>query len=273
MTETRAQGFSLVEAVLVIAILGIVGAAVAVFLRAPAEGYFDTARRASLTEAADNAIRRLARDVRAALPNSLRPATNTPNQCFEFLPTVGGARYRNASRSDGSGDILDFTIQDNSFDVLAQAALPDFSAAPAGTYQAVVYNLGIPGADAYADVNGQTNRAGIAANSTASLFNLTASNRYPYRSPGRRVHVIENFAIVYSCSGGQLLRSTRPISATPLASCPATGTPLAANVSSCALDYSGAVNPRFGILAVTLALTSGGETVRLYHEIHVDNVP
>jgi hypothetical protein len=32
-------------------------------------------------------------------------------------------------------------------------------------------------------------------------------------------------------------------------------------------------NQRFGLLAVRLTLTSGGESVSLYDEIHVSNVP
>ncbi|MEW5862128.1 MAG: prepilin-type N-terminal cleavage/methylation domain-containing protein [Pseudomonadota bacterium] len=267
MTERRGRGFSLIEAAIAIAILGVVAAVVAVFLRGPAEGYFDTARRAALTEAADNAIRRLARDVRAALPSSVRPGPT--NQCFEFLPNHGGGRYRIEPQAGGGGDVLDLTTADGAFDVLAASALPNFGASASGTYQAVVYNLGIPGADAYAG----DNRTGLASTSTASLFNLTPAKQFPFGSPARRVLVTENFAVVYSCSGGALLRSTRPISAAPLASCPASGTALAASVFSCAFDYTAAVNTRFGVLAVMLELSSGGEKVQLYHEIHVDNVP
>jgi len=257
-------GFTLVEAALAIAILGIVAAVVAVYLRSPVEGYFATARRAQLTEAADNAIRRLARDVRAALPNSLRQGPGT--QCFEFLAAPGGGRYRWQVDGGGGGDVLDLDSLDGSFDVLASVALPDFSS---GTYHAVVYNLGIPGADAYAG----DNRTGLAGSSTPTLLNLSPSKKYPFASPGRRVHVIENEAVVYSCAGSTLRRSTRPIAAAPLTSCPGGGEILAANVSACSLDYTNAVNPRFGVLAVTLALSSGGETVTLYHEIHVSNIP
>lgn len=266
MTERRSRGFSLVEAAVAIAVLGIVAAAVAVFLRAPAEGYVATARRAALVEAADNAIRRLARDVRTALPNSLRLGPG--DQCFEFLPMRGGGRYRAEPDSGGGGDVLDFTAPDSSFDVLAQVSLPNFGASASDTFQAVVYNLGIPGADAYAG----DNRAGLSSSSTATLFNLTAPKQYPLSSPGRRVQVIENFSVVYACSGGALRRSTRPISAAALASCPTGGTVLAANVSSCAFVYT-PVNARSGLLAVTLGLSAGGETIQLYHEIHVDNVP
>jgi prepilin-type N-terminal cleavage/methylation domain-containing protein len=87
----RQRGFSLIELVMVIVILGVVGATVAVFMRKPVDAYVDTSRRAALSDLADTAVRRIARDVRRALPNSVR---NPSNQCIEFIPTRTGGRYR-----------------------------------------------------------------------------------------------------------------------------------------------------------------------------------
>lgn len=77
-------------------------------MKTPIEGYFDTLRRTALTDAADGAMRRIVRDVRAALPNSLRSPADGSSQCFEFLPVVGGGRYRVAQSSAAAGDVLDF---------------------------------------------------------------------------------------------------------------------------------------------------------------------
>ena len=52
---------------------------------------FASARRAALTDTADTAVRRMARDIRKALPNSIR---QTSDQCVEFIPTKTGGRYR-----------------------------------------------------------------------------------------------------------------------------------------------------------------------------------
>lgn len=263
------RGFTLMEAVLVIVITGILGAVVAVFIRAPVEGYIDTVRRADMTDAADGALRRIARDVRTALPNSLRQAGTLSDQCFEFLPTVGGGRYRVAR----PGDILDFSTADTSFDVLGDppapnSNLPGFAAS---TYHAVIYNLGIPGANAYDAVD--HNRATINASSTVTNIVLTAGNKFPLESPFKRFDVISDYSVAYSCSGGSLIRSTQAISATPLTACPSTGTVLAGNVSLCSFSYTPAVSQRNGLLTMTLGLTQSGESIRLYHEIHVNNVP
>ena len=282
---SRQRGFTLVEAIVVIVITGIIAAGVAVFIRAPVDSYVDSVARAELTDAADTALRRLARDVNAALPNSLREGPG--GACIEFLPTLGGGRYRAAPRSVGASNILDFASADLAFDVLAQNGLPP-GGGFAGT-SVVIYNLGIPGANAY---NGaDRNRAEISAGaSTAGLITLTAANQFPFASPGNRFQVIANNSVVYSCAGNALRRSTRALPAgalAALAACPPAGTAgesiLVGNVvcDDSNFTYNADVSPasqRNGILAVALTLrqaASGGvnETVSLYQEVQVDNTP
>lgn len=257
-----------------IVLIGIIGGAVSVFMKAPIDGYVATVRRAALTDAADGAVRRIVRDARAALPNSIRGPSGGGSQCFEFLPVVGGGRYRVAQDNTPAGDILDFSASagDSSFDVLAGVNLPSFASS---TYHAVIYNLGIAGADAYDAPAANKNRVRIANTSTSANIVLSAGNQFPFESPGRRFQVIPDYSVIYSCSGGGLLRSTRAINASLLASCPTTGVVLAGNVDCAAsgFNYAQAITARSGLLAITLVITQQGESVRLYDEVHVNNVP
>jgi len=267
------RGFTLIEAIMSIVLIGIIGGVASVFMKSPIDGYIATVRRASLTDAADGAVRRIVRDVRLALPNSLRSTSGGgSSQCFEFLPVAGGGRYRVVQSSTATGDILDFSASagDSSFDVLAGVNLPSFASA---TYHAVIYNLGIPGADAY-DATSK-NRVQVASTSTPDNIVLSSGNQFPFESPGRRLKVIPDYSVVYSCSGGKLLRSTRAIGSTLLASCPTTGTALAGNVDCAAssFSYTQAATARSGMLAITLVITQQDESVRLYDEVHVNNVP
>ena len=276
------RGFTLVEAVVVIVITGIIAAGVAVFIRAPVEGYVDSVARAELTDAADTALRRLSRDVNSALPNSLRQGPGAA--CIEFLPALGGGRYRVAPRADGTGNILDFTQNDPSFDVLAQNGLPPTGGF--GNSSVVVYNLGIPGANAY-DPNDRNRAAINAGASNAGLITLAAANQFPFRSPGNRFQVIQNASVVYYCAGSAIWRASRALPAGVLAApaaCPqadfAGATVLVGNVdcAQSSFAYNAAVSQRNGILALTLVLTQPAsrginETISLYQEVQLDNTP
>ena len=276
------RGFTLVEAIVVIVITGIIAAGVAVFIRAPVEGYVDSVARAELTDAADTALRRLSRDVNAVLPNSLRQGPGAA--CIEFLPTLGGGRYRVAPRADGTGNILDFTQNDPSFDVLAQNGLPPTGGF--GNSSVVVYNLGIPGANAY-DPNDRNRAAINAGASNAGLITLAAANQFPFRSPGNRFQVIQNASVVYYCAGNAIWRASRALPAGVLAApaaCPQAdfvgATVLVGNVdcTQSSFAYNAAVSQRHGILALTLVLTQPAsrgvnETISLYQEVQIDNTP
>src|SRR3569623_1399697 len=112
---TDRAGFTLIEMIIVIAITAFVGALVAVFLRAPLESYVAQDRRARLADAADTALRRMGRDIRLALPNSVRVTTEAAGVVYlEFLGTRSGGRYR----AQGGGALLDFTVPANGFAVL-----------------------------------------------------------------------------------------------------------------------------------------------------------
>ena len=177
------RGFTLVEAVVVIAITGIVAAAAAAFIAGPVQGYVDTTRRAQLTDIADTALRRISRDLHGALPNSVRLTSNGATFYLEFLQTSGGGRYRAQVDNAGNGDILDFTQPDASFDVLGPAV-----AAAAGNL-VVVFNLGIPGSDAYsgddssAVTGGAGNNIQINPSSSPSPRRGAASWWSPARCP------------------------------------------------------------------------------------------
>lgn len=269
----RQSGFTLVEMIIVIVISGIIAGVVAIFLKAPVQGYMDSARRAELTDIADTAIRRMARDVRSAVPNSVR-FTNCTAPCVEFLPTKTGGRYR----ADTPGNVLNFGVADGSFDIVGTAitfAANDFIVV--GSTQ----SDGIPPYDTTA-AGVLRAYAGTAGAQTTVTFTNTALPVWA-ELPSQRFDVVDGAqrAVTYACVGGgvvsgegtgNLVRyanygfNVSPTSVTPsiLASkvdCTQTG-----------IDYD-VSNQRFGLLAVRLTLTSGGESVSLYNEIHVNNVP
>lgn len=295
------RGFTLVELIMVIVIMGVIGGMVSVFMRSPIDAYFASARRAELTDVADTTVRRLARDIRKALPNSLRlPTTGAPSVCIDFIPTRTGGRYRLGSGNlagPPAANVLVFNAVDTSFNMLgSNAALPADQQIGVNDLIAI-NNLGIPGADAYALEN--TDRVNAAPTAVAVVAGfgpetqITTAGRatpYPLASGGNRFQVIPatEQVVSYVCTGvgtdasgngsGTLFRLARalPLAATacPLATAIPPGTPvLAQNVSACTFVYNGTDLQRNATLQVSLGLTQANETVGLYHEIHVDNTP
>lgn len=272
MSMTRQQGVTLVEMIVAITILAIVGGMVAVFMKRPVEGYIDASNRAELTNKADSALRRMARDIRLALPNSVRLAAGAGGvQYMEFLITGGGGRYRAAidTGTPVAANVLDFSAADTTFEVLGP--MPAVTAADF----VVVYNLFPTGtsSNAYAG----DNRADVGA--VAGQIITIAATQFPFASPSNRFQVVRG-PITYECNPllGQILRyESYAITAgqpTPPAVAPAL---LVDGVTACGFVYDNAATTatllRTGVVSLNLRLTQAGESVELLQQVHVDNVP
>ena len=277
--KIRQLGSTLIELVMAIAAIGVLGVVASIFIRAPIDSYFASARRAALTDEADTAVRRMARDIRKALPNSIRTSwlnISSNGQCFEFIPTRTGGRYRAELSSLGEGDTLDFVAADGSFNMLG-----DNGALPANQQTQVndvvaVYNLGISGDDAYVgDNTSQVSQVSqVSSVNGGPETNLSiASKLFPQALGGKRFHVIpgDENVVAYVCSSdGKLRRTVRTFTN---AVCPATGPILASHVGSCNFVYSGSDLERNEPIQLSLTLTDSGETVNLYQQIYVNNTP
>lgn len=288
--SARAAGFTMVEVVVVIAIAAIVAGFSAVLIREPLLAYNDVARRRELVVSAETALERLARDVRRALPNSLRVATG--GRVLEYLDVVEGARYRaepNAALTHPApGDVFEIGPE-TSFNVLGRLGALSFSYGtplPAGT-RLVVYPTGSSlWSDAATGATpGVVTPVGtaitVANDGDEDQLQLSAAHQFALQSPQRRVFVVSG-PVTYACvpGAGTLTRywsyapsAAQPTDPTlaPLAG--ASSARLSDRVASCSFDYQPGTPTRGGLLTITLALSSGTEQVRLLHQIHVENVP
>ncbi len=304
MHANKQSGFSLLEMIMVIVITGIIGGMVAVFFKAPVQQYVDVARRAELTDIADTAFQRLLRDMRTAVPNSVRSPAPGGSTYIEFMPAKNGGRYRahheggvlcDAVPGNTEGAALSFEAADTCFEIIG----------PSMTFAAgdwiVVGSTQSDGSLPYDNtVTGVLRAYAGAAGAPQSSVVITSTNPFPRSAEldGQRFQVVDGTqqAVTYACEGvnvdpatgdgtGVLRRYWQygfyasqpapPITAQALV--PGNATPvrsaiLADKISNCNFVYD-VVNQRNALVALTLSITRGGETVSLYEEVHVNNAP
>jgi len=85
------SGFSLIEMVVAITVLGILSASAAVFLRGPIASYFDTERRATLADAGGLAMAKLGQDISGVAATSVTVLAPPAGGGFSFRIAVAPA--------------------------------------------------------------------------------------------------------------------------------------------------------------------------------------
>ena len=286
MKVQRIQGSSLIELVMVIVLVGILAVLGAQSISQPVFSFIENARRAALTDAAASALLRMSRDIRSALPNSIR----ITGDALELLAVVDGERYR--TDPPGSNDArLSFTGLDDSFNTLGLLGPLNPVGGPAVSYAShrlAIYPLGQSGADPYqADANPavdavMTRAQTITVDDTTApsppgtvieyRITLADDHRFPFESPAQRVFLVSG-PVSYICSGTQLLRyeayALAGVQPVPPGVTPSL---VADQVQSCSFSYQ-AVGQRLALVTLVLELESDGEFVRLLRQVQVDNTP
>lgn len=295
---SRAQGFSLVELVVVIALAGIVGAVVAGLITRPIQGYADVSRRAALVDAADSALQRVARDVRQALPNSVRIRCDGAGPpcgggetlwALEMLSAYNGARYREGPGPGAATPQCRLDFNNPGGD--SEWAIPGGLAA-AGTAGAVVianWSATGPQANAYVGDNRTPAGTTVSVTSTPGVCNgeprlqLSSPFQFPFRSDRQRLFLVDT-PVTYLCdtAGGTLRRYDGYGIQSDQGSVDTHGELLGAGagaalvadkITGCRVTYQPGSSQRAGLVTMELRVSDGSEQVRLLHQVHVDNVP
>ncbi|MGK5078921.1 prepilin-type N-terminal cleavage/methylation domain-containing protein [Janthinobacterium sp. HLX7-2] len=292
----RARGFTLVEMIIVIVITGIIGTMVAMFIRLPVQGYIDANARADLADLADTATRRIVRDVRLALPNSVRVSAD--GKYLELLLTKSGGRYLSEDDPPGLGAVLAFNAVDAGVNANQFTIVGNPPALAPGDFIAV-YNMGDNLPDAYGcAVNADAcNLAKVAAVSGAlvTMENnpfLAQAPLKKFPSPSHRFQVVTT-PVSYVCDplagtltrySGYTIQATQPLdaAAAPLLAAPVRAL-LAQKILPNAIDgtkgcftYEALKNVPRGLLSIVLSLgaqNSNTGTLRLVQQVQVSNTP
>ena len=281
-------GFTLIELVVAMSVAVIVVAFMALFITAPVNAYQAQTRRAELVDATDGVLRLMTRDIRRALPNSVRISNSGNIVALELLETVDAGRYRDTDATATPDRELDFAAADSSFATLGQIEIPtDLATRP---YYLSIYNVGVSGANAYDlahVITPPTSTIGISnATPGESVVTVTPGFRFAYESPANRVFLVSG-PVTYLCDKTQgrvtrynryAITSAQPASDSQLMTTLGAARGHVANdVSDCAFTYQPGAPGRSALVTLELTVSRdvGAQTerVRLLHQVHVENVP
>jgi len=247
---------TLIELVVVIVLSAIVVSFMSMLIVTPIDAFNAQKQRAQLADAADSALRLMARDLRSALPNSVRTAA--------------------------SGTIVAIDAGFSTTVPFSQITLPYTSSS---NYLAI-FNIGIPGANAYALANvitpaGTTITIAAGATPNAQLVTLSPAFQFSFGSPEKRVYLVSG-PVSYLCDtsvstltrySGYTISATQPSSAAALSAAGATSGLVATNVAGCQFTYASGTSKRVGMASLLLQMVNNGQEVQLLQQTHLVNAP
>lgn len=111
------QGFTLVELVIVIVLLGILSIGVTSFIRFGSDMFVDTKNRSDMVATGRFITERLNRELRSALPNSVKVSQVGIIQCIEYIPIITTVNYLDiptVSASENKAKIISVVNFDDS---------------------------------------------------------------------------------------------------------------------------------------------------------------
>lgn len=307
MRRNSEAGFTLIELIVAMTITAILSGMVAMFARWPIQTYLDVSNRAVLADTADTALRRISRDIRQALPNSVRVTTGTcsggSGTCYfvEFIPIKAGGRYRVKTNSSGGGNPLSLSATGNqTFDVIGAPLCPSSAECTISAGDSLVYcnstyaqnnatdayrNPGAtPAANRRLLSSTGTNLSSLSFTGTSQP--LSASQGGDSCTPDHHRFYVVGGAVSYECPSTAnaavstlkrhacyAIQATQPTAFPgPAAQTGCAGVQssiLASGVDHCTVRRS----TDNTMLAIDLTLTSNGESAHLLHQIDLYNAP
>jgi len=278
------KGFTLIELVVVIVLLGIMSVGITSFINLSTQIYVNVADRDELIASARFAVERLNRELRNALPNSVRVTNDATNQCIEFVPIKASTVYTDIPVSpepetdtitviefqdeNGNGDNYDCPVNEtNCSDKVAVYPLN------AGEINAIQYDLtgkvfGLKSVDH--------------ANPSASEWTLTLDRtlgvQFDSDSPTKRLYIINN-PVSFCVTGNTLVRyDINGFSVTQSIKQKSNAILMADNLADLNVaDLPFVINPatlqRNANVQVKLHFQREGEDFVFNNDIHLVNVP
>ena len=275
------KGFTLIESIITIVIVGIVASIVSIIIGNYLENYDATSRRTMMQTSAQLAVERISREIRHALPNSIcvyngATCVSTPQNKVYFVTVKDAGYYQDTTGNypSISKKALPITpVSDNEFDIISEIDEANLNAIEDTDWVAVynINNSSIYSGNNARKINTLTNIVPAPGEQIVRV-QLDSNFSFPLHSPQRRVHIVEPHSTMFFLQGTDLMWGK---SADDFVN-PATAAEshlLLQNVIGLAFSFTPGSSQRSGLLHIDLTVEDEGEQIHIIHEAHVYNVP
>ena len=200
----RQQGFTLIELIVVISLLGVISLVSVGFITSTVQGYADLTRRDQLSSAVRVAVERMARELRNALPNSIRVSSD--GSCLEFIPTLAASVYvsvpLSASAASTSFSSVPYAVEPPSGRIAVYPIDSNGSDEPARP----AANNPISDLDSHSIISPLMQVGNVLQASAGEVtVLLSSSHRFPADSPAKRYFIVDE-PVSFCVEGTDLYR-------------------------------------------------------------------
>jgi MSHA biogenesis protein MshO len=287
-------GFTLIELIIVITLMGSMLAIVGAFMNRPFQAYEDQSNRSKLVTVITSALINMKRDVSNSVPNSLRVISTgtdptSDNTSLEMLNIYTGGRYRYTDSNDPStnANALSPGLTDSSFNVLGTIKSP----LPTGSRMIVnplntskLYAAALSGTDGIITPDTTTLASSKDNLATNEEYTVTIDPVFQFDLLGtgsrRKRFYISDTPITYRCdmsAGEKKLTRYRGYSIVDPqnAGAPtgATASLILENLNFCEITYDAGTATRSGVVTITLGTEIDGESLSMVQQLQVSNAP
>jgi MSHA biogenesis protein MshO len=273
----KSSGFTLLELIIVIIILGVMSVGIASFIALSTQTYLNVSERDDLLSSARFAIERLNREIRNAVPNSIRVKSDDTRQCIEFTPIKASTIYIDIpvvpDAKSTEINVVSFVDSNNNAFSCSGFCLDYIVVYPLDSND--IYGLNVNSGD------GKVTALKSFSNLLGDIWTVpirpNSGMVFDEHSPTNRLYVFD--APVSYCVVGSQLRRYKGHSFTSLQSLSPTGgySLMAENVifdkNDLPFKFLPASLRRNATVQIELNFDRDGEIIAFDNDVHIENIP